>query len=110
MLESVVTAEPGALHDPLTIATECDEFASKPVRVPESVEFAPEIFVMVTVPDGPKAPVAVTCTLCGTGTGAVASEHAAIAHTVKVLKAVLRRLMIVLRTEFAKESLCRRDT
>ena len=46
MFASVSVVEPGALHDPLTIATECDEFASKPMRSPESVEFAPEMFVM----------------------------------------------------------------
>jgi hypothetical protein len=74
------------------------------------VEFGPETFVIVTVPDGPKAPVAVTCTLCGTGEGAVVSEQAAIANTVSVLKAVQMRLMIVLRTEFAKEPFSRRGT
>jgi hypothetical protein len=100
MFASVSVVEPGALHDPLTIATECDEFASKPMRAPESVEFAPEMFVMVTVPDGPKDPVAVTCTVCGTGAGAVASEQAAIVHTANVLTMMPNPLMVVLRTEF----------
>src|SRR3954469_12063345 len=94
MFASVTRVEPGALHDPLTIATECDEFASNPMRVPDSVEFTPETSVIVTVPDGPNEPVAVTCTLCGTGVGAVASEQAAIAHTVNVLRTRRKRLMI----------------
>jgi len=110
MLDSVVTAEPGAAHDPFTIATEWDEFASNPVRVPVSVEFAPATLVMVTVPEGPKAPVALTCTLCGAGVGAVESEQAAIAHAiVTVLKAVRKRFMIVLRSRFAKETFFRRE-
>jgi hypothetical protein len=93
MFASVRTVEPGALHDPLTIATECDEFASNPMRFPDSVEFTPEMFVMVTVPDGPNEPFAVTCTVWGTGVGAVASEQAAIAHTVNVLVMMPKRLM-----------------
>lgn len=111
MLDSVMTAEPGAAHDPFTIATEWDEFASNPVSVPVSVEFAPATLVMVTVPEGPKAPVELTCTLCGTGVGAVESEQAAIAHAmVTVLRAVRKRLMVALRSRFTRETFFRRDT
>jgi hypothetical protein len=94
ILASVSTVDPGALHDPLTMATECDELAANPVRFPDSVEFAPEVFVTVMVPEGPKSPVAVTCTVCGAGVGAVESEQPAIAHTVNVLKMMPKRLMV----------------
>jgi hypothetical protein len=102
MFASVRTVDPGALHDPLTMATECDELAANPMRFPDSVEFAPEIFVMVMVPEGPKSPVAVTCTVCGIGVGAVESEQAAIAQTANMLEMMPKRLMVVHRMGLMK--------
>jgi hypothetical protein len=94
MFASVTVVAPGALHVPSTIATECDELASNPIKLADRVEFDPEMSVTVTVPEGPKDPVAVTCTVRGTGVGAVASEQAAIAQTAIVLMIAYERLIV----------------
>src|SRR6476646_9222189 len=75
---SVRTVEPGAAHVPSTTATEWDEFASNPVSVAVSVAFGPEISVIVAVPEGPKDPVGVTCTVRVPEVGPVESLHAAV--------------------------------
>jgi hypothetical protein len=95
MFASVTVVAPGALHVPSTIATECDELASNPIKLADRVEFDPEMSVTVTVPEGPKDPVAVTCTVRGTGVGAVASEQAAIAQTAIVLMIAYERLIVL---------------
>lgn len=106
MFASVRTVAPGALHDPLTMATECDELAAKPMRFPDKFEFAPEVFVIVIVPEGPKSPVAVTCTVCGIGVGAVESEQAATAHRMNTVEVMVRRLMVSAPDEVHEAVLC----